>query len=102
MLIYKCIVCGYELYYEKEPENVVCPRCNKIMFRMKPPMKLGEILVCLGLIGKEKIEKALNIQKRINHHYPIGRILVKLGFLTSNQLYRALIIQRRVLIGTKI
>jgi hypothetical protein len=90
------------LYYEKEPENVICPKCNKVMFRIKPPMKLGEILVLLGLIDEEKIEKALNIQKKINYHYPIGKILVKLGLLTSNQLYRALIIQRKALLGTKL
>lgn len=102
MFIYKCFSCGYEVSSEKELSDVVCPKCSEKMLRVKPPMKLGEILVHFGLIDAEKVERALDIQKRIDHHYPLGKILVKLGLISSNQLYEILGIQRKAFFGAKL
>jgi type IV pilus assembly protein PilB len=59
----------------------------------KPPApKIGELLVKDGLVKKEDVEKALEIQKQENKEseLPLGMLLVKNGLITKNQLQRLL------------
>jgi len=101
MFIYKCLSCGYELCDDSTSEDFACPKCGKKMLRVKPPMKLGEVLVYFELVNADEVEKALSIQKKINHHYPLGRILVKLGIISTIQLHKALEFQREIFLGIK-
>jgi type IV pilus assembly protein PilB len=57
-----------------------------------PPPKIGELLIKDGLVKKEDIERALEIQKEENKEseLPLGMLLVKKGLITKNQLQRLL------------
>ena len=50
---------------------------------------LGQILVKKGLLTKEQLQEALNIQKR-EKFILLGNILVKMGYLTEEKLSLAL------------
>jgi type II secretory ATPase GspE/PulE/Tfp pilus assembly ATPase PilB-like protein len=59
----------------------------------KPPApKIGELLIKDGLVKKEDIERALEIQKEEikESELPLGMLLVKNGLITKNQLQRLL------------
>jgi len=59
----------------------------------KPPApKIGELLVKEGLVKKEDIERALEIQRKETKEseLPLGMLLVKNGLITKNQLQRLL------------
>ncbi|WP_084758784.1 GspE/PulE family protein [Thermosipho affectus] len=50
--------------------------------------RLGDILIDRGIITKEDLEYALQVQKKTRK--PIGEVLVELGFCTWNQIVKAL------------
>jgi hypothetical protein len=59
----------------------------------KPPApKIGELLIKDGLVTKEDIERALEIQKEEikESELPLGMLLVKNGRITKTQLQRLL------------
>ncbi len=59
----------------------------------KPPApKIGELLIKDGLVKKEDIERALEIQKQEikESELPLGMLLVKNGLITKNQLQKLL------------
>lgn len=58
--------------------------------------RLGEILVDLGAIERERVEKALAEQEREDRRRRIGEILVEKGWVRPQDVERALVIQSRV------
>ena len=61
--------------------------------------KVGEILVDLGAITPEVVERALELQRKEKSSRPLGEILVERGFVDEPEVRRALIIQDRFRIG---
>ena len=57
--------------------------------------KLGEILIRLGVLDEEKLNKALAIQADQDpaEKVPIGRILLEEGYIEPNDLIEAIKIQ---------
>ena len=57
--------------------------------------KLGEILIRLGVLDDERLNKALAIQADQDpaEKFPIGRILLEEGFIEPNDLIEAIKIQ---------
>lgn len=53
--------------------------------------QLGELLLEKGIINKDQLERALNIQKEKGGM--IGQVLVGLGFVTDEQIAQALTVQ---------
>ncbi len=58
--------------------------------------KLGEILVDLGAITPQAVERALKRQQEINGARRIGELLVEDGSVPVDAIKRALMIQERV------
>jgi hypothetical protein len=57
--------------------------------------KLGEILVDMGKLSKEDLERALKIQEEENFKRRLGEILTEEGFVKPRDVQRALRIQQR-------
>ncbi len=57
--------------------------------------KLGEILIRLGVLDDEKLNKALALQAEQDpaEKFPIGRILLEEGYIEPNDLIEAIKIQ---------
>lgn len=100
---FKCIDCG-DVSYSAAPlelqKSVRCEKCGGIILRVQPPMKLGEILVALGMTNEKDIEKALMIQHDMSEHLVLGKLLVKLNFVNKVQLESALKLQREMMGGS--
>lgn len=54
-----------------------------------PEKKLGELLICNGMISPEKFAKALEVQQ-YDKGTPIGQILCRLGYITEDNLNHVL------------
>lgn len=50
--------------------------------------RLGDLLIEVGLITQEQLEKALNVQKKMGKR--LGRVLVELGFISEQSMIEAL------------
>lgn len=61
----------------------------------KKKYRLGEILINLGALSEEELEKALEIQasQPADEKFPIGRILLEEGSIEPNDLIEAIKIQ---------
>ena len=61
----------------------------------KKRYRLGEILINLGVLNEEQLNKALEIQaaQPEDEKFPIGRILLDEGFIEPNDLIEAIKIQ---------
>ncbi len=61
----------------------------------KKKYRLGEILIQLGALTEENLQKALDIQAKqaADEKYPIGRILLEEGCIEPNDLIEAIKIQ---------
>ena len=59
--------------------------------------RLGEMLIDDGLVTKEQLEEALNLQKQSTEKLPVGELLVQLGYLSEEGL--ALTLSKKL--GTK-
>ena len=57
--------------------------------------KLGEILIRLGVLNEETLNKALDLQSKQDpdEKFPIGRILLEEGYIEPNDLIQAIKIQ---------
>ena len=55
---------------------------------------LGEVLIRLGVIDREKLDKALKVQRAANVH--VGEALVETGAATWDQIRRGLEVQKRL------
>ena len=57
--------------------------------------RLGEILINIGALNAEQLDKALEIQSNQSSEekFPIGRILLEEGFIEPNDLIEAIKIQ---------
>ncbi|NVL90720.1 MAG: Flp pilus assembly complex ATPase component TadA [Desulfobacterales bacterium] len=64
---------------------------NQTLSKHKKRIRLGELLVNIGLITQEQLQEALEQQK--SEHAKLGDILVKKGFLTEASLINTLTIQ---------
>ncbi len=53
---------------------------------IKPPMRLGDKLISLGLVSKDQLEVALKEQKESTERKMLGAILVEMGFITESAL----------------
>lgn len=63
--------------------------------RLPKKLKLGELLISLGIITQEQLNHALNIQSL----YPekrLGEILVQLGYITENDIEKGLTLQQKL------
>ncbi len=64
-----------------------------------PPIKqlkgrpLGRVLIKMGKVTREKVHKALSMQKESAQSTPVGQILIELGFITETDLNLALAFQ---------
>ncbi|MBN2842007.1 MAG: Flp pilus assembly complex ATPase component TadA [Sedimentisphaerales bacterium] len=54
---------------------------------------LGRALIKMGLLTREKVHEALNIQKNSGRKSPIGQVLLDLGYVTEKDLKLALAFQ---------
>lgn len=52
----------------------------------KPPMRIGDKLISLGLVSKDQLEIALKNQKESTEKKMLGNILVEMGFITESAL----------------
>jgi two-component system chemotaxis sensor kinase CheA len=61
----------------------------------KKRYRLGEILINLGALTQEELDRALEIQANqpADEKYPIGRILLEEGCIEPNDLIEAIKIQ---------
>ena len=61
----------------------------------KKKYRLGEILINIGALNEEQLNKALDIQsgQAPDEKFPIGRILLEEGFIEPNDLIEAIKIQ---------
>ena len=56
--------------------------------------KLGEILIDMGHLSQEDLERALTLQEEEGFKRRLGEILVQEGFIQAKELQRALWMQR--------
>uniref|UniRef100_A0A832I8M5 Uncharacterized protein n=1 Tax=Pseudothermotoga hypogea TaxID=57487 RepID=A0A832I8M5_9THEM len=102
---FKCINCG-DISYSAAPLELqkfpLCEKCGGTVLRVQPPMKLGEILIALGIMSEQDLKRALEVQEKMTEHLVIGRLLIKLNLIGRNELERALQIQRDMLSGTQV
>jgi type IV pilus assembly protein PilB len=65
------------------------------MVEEKKKYRLGEILVNIGALDEDQLNKALEIQasQAPDEKFPIGRILLEEGFIEPNDLIEAIKIQ---------
>ena len=61
---------------------------NRLFALDAPSLKLGELLVQRGLIAKEQLERALEVQARTGDR--LGSVLMSLGFVKRRDLYEVL------------
>ena len=54
---------------------------------------LGRALIKMGILTREKVHEALNVQKNAGRKNPIGQILLDLGYVTEKDLKLALAFQ---------
>ncbi len=57
---------------------------------IKQKIKLGNLIVNQGLITKEQLDNALNLQKEQNYTKKLGQILIDEGFITQKELLQVL------------
>lgn len=53
-------------------------------------VQLGDLLLKEGLINEQRLESALDVQRREGHRRLLGEILIELGFVTEEQVQSAL------------
>lgn len=65
------------------------------MVEEKKKYRLGEILINIGALNEDQLNKALDIQagQSPEDKYPIGRILLEEGYIEPNDLIEAIKIQ---------
>ena len=56
--------------------------------------RLGEALIKQGVVGREQLREALQIQRKSGKSQPLGEVLVELGFANQEEVERALAKQR--------
>ena len=54
---------------------------------------LGRVLIKMGKLTREKVHKALSVQKESAGRVPIGQILINLGYIDEKDLSLALAFQ---------
>jgi len=57
--------------------------------------RIGEILLRIGSLSQEELEKGLEIQGKKEESRPLGEILIEEGFVKERDLRRALALQSR-------
>ena len=57
--------------------------------------KIGEILKDMGLVSLDKLQEALDMQKKHKNEKKLGQILEEKGTVTKDHIQRALGLQRR-------
>ncbi|MBM2834824.1 MAG: gspE 1, partial [Candidatus Brocadiaceae bacterium] len=73
------------LYFEKRDEFYISYQHNSSKFNMKAPLyKIEYALLNKGLINKEQLDKAKDVQAK--QHIKLEDALVKLGFLTYSEI----------------
>jgi type IV pilus assembly protein PilB len=55
--------------------------------------RIGEMLVESGVLEKQNLNKALDIQKNLKKHKQIGEILVEMEYITIDTLIKYLTVQ---------
>jgi hypothetical protein len=63
-------------------------------------MKLGEILIALGMMSSKDLKRALEVQSGMTERLVLGKLLVKLNFIGMSEVERALQIQREMMSGS--
>ncbi len=81
-----------EILYENH--LVTLSELNHIFISIDNSLRLGEILLNLGLINQKTLEKTLTAQKKSG--LTMGNILINQGAISVNQLYFALSIQYNI------
>ncbi|MER3443495.1 MAG: ATP-binding protein [Armatimonadota bacterium] len=73
------------------------PKAWEALFAKAYPEKsrLGEALVQEGKIGREALQEALSVQRRMGKIRPLGEVLVELGYITQEDVDDALNKQRQ-------
>jgi type IV pilus assembly protein PilB len=73
------------------------PKSWEALFAKAYPEKsrLGEALVQEGKIGREALQEALSVQRRMGKIRPLGEVLVELGYITQDDVEDALNKQRQ-------
>ncbi|RIH84828.1 ATPase, T2SS/T4P/T4SS family [Calidithermus roseus] len=73
------------------------PKSWEALFAKAYPEKsrLGEALVQEGKIGREALQEALSVQRRMGKIRPLGEVLVELGYITQEDVEDALNKQRQ-------
>ena len=54
---------------------------EKALVRHRRPIPLGELLVDLGLLTADRVQSALEQQKKLNHHKQLGAVLLEKGYI---------------------
>lgn len=63
-------------------------------------MRVGELLVKLGLLDEEQLEQALSVQREQTEYKPLGEICKELGFISGRELRDILFRYRKqILLG---
>lgn len=100
---FKCVDCGDVSYSAAPLELQKFPRCEKCggrILRVQPPMKLGEILIALGMMSSKDLKRALEVQSGMTERLILGKLLVKLNLIGMSEVERALQIQREMMSGS--
>jgi len=100
---FKCVDCGDVSYSAAPLELQKFPRCEKCggrILRVQPPMKLGEILIALGMMNSKDLKRALEVQSGMTERLVLGKLLVKLNLIGMSEVERALQIQREMMSGS--
>lgn len=72
------------------------PTLIKYLARGKTKPKLGELMIALGKIKPDQLEKALEYQKE-NKDEKIGMIMIKMGYIEKSDLVNILLMQSKLL-----
>ncbi|HPE69345.1 MAG TPA: hypothetical protein PLF96_08520 [Thermotogota bacterium] len=93
MFEYKCLVCNFGTKSAAPNDGQVCPQCGDILYRVRPSMRIGEILVLFGWAREADVNKALQIQKDLAKDARLGEVLVSRGFSDDESIQAALFLQ---------
>lgn len=72
------------------------PTLIKYLAKGKTKPRLGELMIALGKIKPDQLEKALDSQKE-NPEEKLGMIMIKLGFIEKSDLVNILLMQSKIL-----
>jgi len=97
MLSFYCTRCNKTSFSSTSLEyqySSDCPYCGGEIIELTKDLKLGEIMLLLGYIDREKLQQALELQKELKKR--IGEVLLLNSLINSTQLSQALYIQKEV------